>query len=74
MFFCSVKYSFVGIMARRLHLNVWPSSVLTRYERGVRWSLIILAFVVQFALVDGVDCWSMRTVDPLSKVGNSLEC
>ena len=61
-------------MARRLRLNVWPSSVLTRYERGVRWSLIILAFVVQFALVDGVDCWSMRTVDPLSKVGNSLEC
>ena len=61
-------------MARRLRISVWPSSVLTMYQRGVRWFLIIFPFVVQFALVDGVDCWSMRTVDPLSKVGNSLEC
>ena len=71
---CSVNGYFVCIKSRRLRLRVWPSSVLTMYERGVWWFLITVAFVDQFALVDGLQCWYMGSVDPFSKVGNSLAC
>ena len=69
---CSVNGFIVCIRSRQLRLRVWPSSVLTMYERGVWWFLITVAFVDQFALVDGLECWYTRTVDLFSKVDNSL--